>query len=135
MLKGPLLLFLCSNTVGALSSCLSCILFTFQGQLAPGDGVPLYPCCSPDFNQRITRSPRARSCHFLAYSLAALQTDVCIRGGETNLALSHLVGPHRYARASLWRRKVRTPFTPSFVLSVPSYPHLIALSSLCTEQP
>lgn len=66
-----------------------------QGQLAFGDGLPLYPCCSSDDNQRVTRDQRARSCDLLADPLVALQAHVCLWCGKTHIALSHMVGPHR----------------------------------------
>lgn len=68
---------------------------TVQGQLASGDGVPLYPCCSTDLNQRVTRGQRARSRDLLADPLVALPAHVCLRCGETHVTLSHVVGPYR----------------------------------------
>lgn len=69
----------------------------FQGQPSSGDRLPLYPRCSPDINQRVTRSQRAWSCHLLVGSLAVVQADVCLRCGQTHVSLSDVVGPHRCA--------------------------------------
>ncbi len=77
------------------------MLLTAQGQLAPGDGIPLHPCRSTDINQGVQQGQRARSRDLLADPLVALQAHVCLWRGETHIALSHLVGPNRCVRVCL----------------------------------
>ncbi|KAF3854755.1 hypothetical protein F7725_022810 [Dissostichus mawsoni] len=48
-------------------------LSMYQGQLAPGDRVPLYPCGSTDVTQRVPRGQRARPPDLLADPLAAFR--------------------------------------------------------------
>lgn len=80
------------------------ILLLSQGQPSSGDGLPLYPHCSPDINQRVTRGPRPRPCHLLVDPLAAVQADVRLGRGQAHVALSHVVGAHRCASRLFFSR-------------------------------
>lgn len=100
-----------------ISCCLIGLLS--QGQPPSGDGLPLYPHCSPDINQRVTRGPRPRPCHLLVDPLAAVQADVRLGRGQAHVALSHVVGAHRCASPLFFSRYIGTClFIPSLVAAV-----------------
>lgn len=93
----------------------------FQGQPSSGDRLPLYPRCSPDINQRLTRGQRTRPCHLLVGLLAAVQADVCLRCGQTHVSLSDVVGPHRCKSLLFLFRYIRTfIFINSLIFTVPT---------------
>lgn len=90
----PLLRLTLHSPKNVISCC--CFLpILFQGQPSSGDGLPLYPRCSPDIGQRVTRGQRARPRHLLVGSLAVVQADARLRCGQTHVSLSDVVGSHR----------------------------------------
>lgn len=110
-----------------------CFLFLFwQGQPASRDWVPLYPCCSADNNQRVTRGQRARSCNLLAAPLAALQANVCLWCGEAHITLSHVVGSYRYVWVLLYGVGVCILLSGSPSIFFPRFDYVYF--SLCVEQ-
>lgn len=66
-----------------------------QGLSSPGDWVPLCAHRPGDVFAGVASGQGARPCDLLVGPLAAVQTDVRLRSGQTHLPLPYLVGPHR----------------------------------------